>query len=58
VVKNQIARTCDFTMANLMTQLEDAFSSVTAKTCSGLINKVRKVEDKFWEEDTLLDAHN
>jgi transposase len=57
VVKNQIARTCDFTMANLVAQLEEAFGSVTAKTCSGLIKKVRMVEDKFWEEDALLDAH-
>jgi len=55
VVKNQIARTCDFTMANLIAQLEDAFSSVSGKTCSGLIKKVRKVEDTFWEEDVLLD---
>lgn len=55
VVKNQIARTCDFTMANLLAQLEDAFSGVSAKTCSGLIKKVRKVEDRFWEEDVLLD---
>lgn len=55
VVKNKIARGCDFTMANLVVQLEDAFNSVTAKTCSGLIRKVRKVEDKFWEEDTMLD---
>ena len=58
VVKNQIARTCDFTMANLVAQLEDAFSSVTAKTCSGLIKKVRKVEDKFWREDVLFDDQN
>jgi len=56
VVKNQLARTCDFTMANLMAQLEDAFGSVTAKTCTGLINKIRKVEDNFWKEDILMDA--
>lgn len=55
VLKNKIARTCDFTMANLLVQLENAFGDVTAKTCSGLIQKVRKVEDKFWEEDVLLD---
>ena len=55
VVKNQIARNCDFTMANLLTQLEEAFDSVTAKTCSGLIRKIRRIEDKFWEEDALLD---
>jgi len=58
VVKNHVARTCDFTMANLVSQLEDAFSSVTAKTCSGLIKKVRKIEDRFWREDVLLDAQN
>ena len=55
VLKNKIARTCDFTMANLLVQLENAFGDVTAKTCSGLIQKVRRVEDKFWEEDVLLD---
>jgi transposase/predicted transcriptional regulator len=58
VVKNQIARNCDFTMANLMAQLEDAFSAVTAETCSGLIKKIREVEDKFWKEEVMLDAHN
>jgi transposase len=58
VVKNQIARTCDFTMANLVAQLEDAFSSFTAKTCSGLIKKICKVEDRFWREDVLLDNRN
>jgi transposase len=58
VVKNQIARRCDFTMANLVAQLENAFSSVTAQTCSGLIKKVRKVEDRFWTEDMLLDSQN
>jgi transposase len=55
VVKNQIARNCDFTMANLLIQLEEAFDSVTEKTCSGLIKKIRGIEDKFWEEDALLD---
>jgi len=58
VVKNQIARTCDFTMANLVAQLEDAFSSVTGRTCSGLIEKVRKTEDRFWKEDVLMDTQN
>ncbi len=55
VVKNQIARNCDFTMANLLTRLENAFSVVTAETCSGLIKKVREIEDTFWKEDILLD---
>ena len=55
VVKNQIARKCKFTMAHLLEQLDDAFGSVTEETCSGLIKKVRKVEDKFWTEDVRLD---
>lgn len=55
VVKNQIARNCDFTMSNLIEQLDKAFDSVTAKTCSGIIEKVRKIEDKFWYEDIKLE---
>lgn len=58
VVKNQIARNCDFTMTNLVAQLEDAFNAVTAEKCSGLIKKIREVEDKFWKEEVMLDAHN
>ena len=42
-------------MANLVVQLEEAFGSVTAETCSGLIKKIRRIENKFWEEDALLD---
>lgn len=55
VVKNQIARKNKCTMAHLLEQLDDAFTSVTKETCSGLIKKVRKVEDKFWTEDMRLD---
>ena len=54
VVKNQISRNCDFTMANLLNQLDDAFAGVTAKTCTGLTKKVREVEDRFWKEDAVL----
>ena len=46
--KNEIARNCDFTMNNLILQLESAFDKVTAKTCAGLIRKIRDVEDAFW----------
>ena len=56
VVKNQVARNCDFTMVNLIVQLENAFNNITTKTCSGLVKKVRKIEDKFWNEDALLDT--
>jgi len=55
VVKNQIARNCDFTLANLLTQLESAFDSVTSKTCLSLIKKIGVVEDRFWREDVLFD---
>lgn len=48
VVKNQVARNCDFTMSNLLEQLDKAFDSVTAKTCAGIIDEVRKKENKFW----------
>lgn len=58
VVKNHVARKCDFTMLNLIDQLASGFRKVTAKTCSKIIAKVRKVEDKFWTEDFENDARN
>ena len=58
VVKNKISRACDFTMANLLNQLDDAFAGVTAKTCVGLAKKVREVEDRFWKEDAVLYGQN
>jgi transposase len=58
IVKNEIARNCDFTMNNLIFQLESAFGKVTAKTCAGLIMKIRDVEDTFWRDDAALDEQN
>ncbi len=55
IVKNQIARNCDFTMSNLLKQLDEAFSSVTTHTCTGIIKNVRKIEDTFWDEDLALE---
>ncbi len=55
VVKNEIARHCDFTMDNLRMQLETAFNKVTAETCHKIIKKIRSVENKFWEEDAELE---
>ncbi len=55
VVKNEVARHCDFTMDNLVQQLENAFGKVTAQTCQKIIKKVRSIEDIFWEEDARLD---
>ncbi len=58
VVKNHIARNCDFTMTNLIKQLDNGFEKVTADTCSKIIAKIRKVEDEFWADDLQFDSHN
>jgi transposase len=55
VVKNHIARNSDFTMKNLIQQLEAGFGKVTGKTCAEIIEKVRKIEDEFWTEDLQFD---
>lgn len=58
IVKNEIGRNCDFTMNNLIQQIESAFGKVPAKTCAGLIRKTRDVEDAFWWDDAALDEQN
>ena len=55
VLKNEIARNCNFTMKNLEVQLEAAFAKVTAQTCSKIIKKVRLVEDEFWKDDAMME---
>lgn len=55
VVKNEVARNCDFSMDHLKLQLENSFEKVTAKTCQKIIKKVRSIEDAFWKEDAILD---
>ena len=55
VVKNHFGRRCDFTAAGMLRELEAGFVKVTAKTCSKLINKIRKIEDSYWRDDRLLD---
>jgi len=55
VVKNHIARNCNFTLNNLIEQLDVGFSKVTATTCAKIIAKVRKIENDFWEEDLRVD---
>jgi transposase len=56
VVKNHVARKCDFTMLNLIEQLESGFDMVTSETCKKILTKVRKIEDEFWNEDIKIDA--
>lgn len=55
VVKNHVARNCDFTMDNLIEQLNSGFEKVTADTCEKIIAKVRKIEDEFWVDDLKLE---
>jgi len=55
VVKNHIARNCDFTLSNLKLQLEEGFTKVTPSICAKIIEKIKAKEDQFWKEDMLLD---
>jgi len=55
VVKNHIARNCDFTLSNLKAQLEEGFTIVTPAICLNMIKKIKAKEDQFWEEDMQLD---
>ena len=56
VVKNHIARNCDFSMKNLIEQLDAGFGKVTKNTCIKIIKRVRVIEDKFWKEDKKMDS--
>ncbi len=56
VVKNHMARHCDFTMKNLINQLESGFKKVSQGTCTKIIKKVRGIEDEFWVSDMRMDA--
>jgi len=58
VMKNDIARHCEFTLKNLEENLEKAFKKVTAKTCRGIIKKIRETEEAFWKEDAIEDQKN
>ena len=55
IIKNYCRDRCDYTMRGLNKNLEKAFSKVTSRNCQKLIEKVRKQEDLFWEEDAQLD---
>ena len=55
ILKNEVARHCDFTMKNLWKQLEFAFDKVTPSICKKIIDKIKKIEDKFWIEDKKLE---
>lgn len=56
IVKNFIARNCDFTLKTLKDNLSKAFGEVTPKVCDGLIREVFEREDEYWELDMDLDG--
>ena len=57
VMKNYMAKHCDFTLQKLRSNLPIAFSQVTANTCQKLIAKTVAEEDKYWEEDGEIDVN-
>ena len=44
-------------MSNLIEQLDQGLNKVTAHTCSEIMKKINKVEDKFWKEDLDVDEN-
>lgn len=56
IVKNFIARNCDFTLKTLKDNLPKAFGEVTPKVCDGLIREVVKRENEYWQIDMDLDG--
>jgi transposase len=57
ILKNEIARNCNFTMKNLELQLDTAFAKVTEEICAKIIQKVKRQEDAYWEEDAKMDEN-
>jgi len=42
-------------MKELEIQLEAAFDKVTPLTCTKIIQRICKMEDKFWDDDAKLE---
>jgi len=55
IVKNHVAKNCDFTMKNLQLQLEAGFLKVSGDTCRKILAKIRKIENLYWSEDSKFD---
>jgi hypothetical protein len=55
VVKQYRARHGDFTLKGLQKNLEEAWSTVTAGTMKGVIEKVTYWQDHHFKQDNLLD---
>lgn len=54
VVKNHVAQHNDFTMKKVSILLEEGFEKVTKNVCQKLIKKVYLEEEKFWNEDNVI----
>ncbi len=57
VMKNYMAKHCDFTLRKFRNNLPSAFSQVTSKTCQKLIAKTITEETKYWLEDGEIDVN-
>ena len=57
VMKNYMAKHCDFTLRKFRNNLPSAFSQVTSKTCQKLIAKTVAKENEYWAEDGEIDAN-
>ena len=57
VMKNYMAKHCDFTLRKFRNNLPSAFSQVTSKTCQKLIAKTVAEENKYWLEDGEIDVN-
>lgn len=57
VVKNYMARHCNFTLEKFRNNLPLAFVQVTPKTCSKLIAKSIEEENVYWDEDGEIDEN-
>jgi len=57
IVKNYMAKHCDFTLRTLRDNLPLAFSQVTSETCRKLIARIVTEEDKYWDEDSKIDEN-
>jgi transposase len=57
VIKNYMAKHCDFTLQKFRDNLPLAFSQVTPETFRKLNAKIVAEEDKYWEEDGQIDEN-
>ncbi|ETR67987.1 MAG: hypothetical protein OMM_04837 [Candidatus Magnetoglobus multicellularis str. Araruama] len=55
VLKNYMARNCDFTLEKFRNNLPEAFAQVKAETCRKLIDSTITEEDSYWKEDEKID---